>query len=289
MFRDGWGEGIDRYLPLADQLAEPEPLAIEWGPAIVRDHVVNRHGRFLAPDEDLPEPARRGHLLMVAPDAGYDRLAVVMASWNDHGYATREELAIRLARRGIASVIPQNPLYGERRVNANQAIRTVVDFALMTRGAVNEARALLATFHGHASILGVTGYSMGGSLAAITAATAPIPVRAAPLAASYSPAPVFTGGALERAVAWDALGPGGRERLYDVLATADVRTHPPPPLAGRAVLVGADRDGYVPVEATTAIHTHWAGSELRWRSAGHATLLLRRKDDLVDAIADAMV
>ncbi|MBT8214591.1 MAG: alpha/beta hydrolase family protein [Acidimicrobiia bacterium] len=289
VFRDGWGAGLAEWVPLGSLHNEPENLAITWGPAVLRDDVVSRHGSFVSHAEHLPEVAREGHLLFVQPPEGHDRLVVLMAAWNDHGYATREEIARRLTRRGIASVIPENPFYGRRRVWANQAIRTVVDFALMTQGAVNEARSLLLTFTDEAPILGVAGYSMGGSLAAMVAATAPQPVRTAPLAASYSPAPVFVHGAISGAIAWDALGPDGPDKLFQVLATADVRDFPAPPLADRAVLVGAESDGYVPRDATEAIHHHWPGSEMRWVDAGHATLLVRRKDLLAEAIADAMV
>ena len=130
---------------------------------------------------------------------------------------------------------------------------------------------------------------MGGSLAAMVMATAPSPIRAAPLAASYSPAPVFVTSALSGAVEWRALGEGGRDQLFRVLSTADVRDFPAPPLADCAVLVGAEGDGYVPRDATEAIHHHWPGSQMRWVNAGHATLLFRHKDVLVEAIADAMV
>ncbi|NNC75857.1 MAG: alpha/beta hydrolase family protein [Acidimicrobiia bacterium] len=289
VFRDGWGAGLDEWLPLGGLPTEPDDLDISWGPAVLSKNVVGRHGTFLSHADHLPDVARTGHLYLVQPPGGYDRLVVLMAAWNDHGYATREGIAQLLTRRGIASVIPENPYYGKRRVFANQAIRTVVDFALMTQGAVNEARSLLLTFANEATTLGVAGYSMGGSLAALVAATAPHPVRAAPLAASYSPAPVFVYGALSGAVEWIALGPDGRDKLFKVLSTADVRDFPAPPLADRAVLAGANGDGYVPRDATEAIHRHWPGSQMRWFDAGHATLMLRRKELLVEAIADAMV
>ena len=50
------------------------------------------------------------------------------------------------------------------------------------------------------------------------------------------------------------------------------------------MIVGARRDGYIPAEAVEALHDHWPGSELRWINAGHATMIWRKKEALVDAI-----
>lgn len=286
IFRDGWGEDLERFLPLNGNLSEPEPLDLSWHVTKASDGLITRHATFLSREPALPEPARQGHLLHVGPLDGHDTVLVIMAAWNDHDYTTRWRLAVELAVHGVASVIPENPFYGRRRVVPDQAISTVVDFALMTGGAVSEARSLLTTFEPDAAQLGVTGYSMGGSLAALVGATAPVPVRCAPLAASYSPAPVFLDGAIAGAVAWDAIG--DRERLREVLSTASLLVFPPPPEASSAVLVGAERDGFVPRAATEAIHDHWRGSELRWEDAGHASLMYRRLDTLTTAVVDAL-
>jgi pimeloyl-ACP methyl ester carboxylesterase len=183
------------------------------------------------------------------------------------------------------------PLYGARRVipAPDQAIRTVADFALMGYGAVFESRALAVSMARDTRV-GVTGYSMGGNLAALVSALMPLPVATAPLAASPSPGPVYLDGMLSRAVRWSALGgPDAREALRTLLASVSVLELPVPAHTASAVLVGARRDGFVPPAATESLSRHWPGSELRWVDAGHGTLIGRHRDLLADAVRDAFV
>lgn len=151
-------------------------------------------------------------------------------------------------------------------------------------GSIVEARALLARFGKQAQV-GVSGYSMGGNLAALVSAGHPHPVATAPLAASPSPGPVYLDGVLSGVISWEALG--GRSaatELRAVLSSATALSAPAQPHHAAAVLVGASRDGFVPVEATRQLHEHWPGSELRWVDAGHATLIARHRPQLADAI-----
>jgi hypothetical protein len=151
--------------------------------------------------------------------------------------------------------------------------------------AVSEARGLLAGLTGHDAVLGVSGYSMGGNVAAIVAATTDFPLAAAPLAASHSPGPVFLDGILRSGIAWKALG-GEQEadRLREILTSVSVLRVPPNDHARHAVIVAGRSDGYIPQSATLALAEHWAGSELRVHRGGHATLVWYRKAALVDAI-----
>jgi pimeloyl-ACP methyl ester carboxylesterase len=158
----------------------------------------------------------------------------------------------------------------------------------MGRAALAEGRALLATIAAEGREPGVSGYSMGGTMAALIAATIPFPVAIAPLAAAHSPAPVYLDGVLRHGIAWDALGDGGApQRLRDIMLTASVLRLAPSPHVGRAVIVAARRDGYVPPAATQELHRHWLGSELRLAPGGHATLLWYRTRMLAAAIADS--
>jgi pimeloyl-ACP methyl ester carboxylesterase len=130
---------------------------------------------------------------------------------------------------------------------------------------------------------------MGGNIAALVGALAPLPVAIAPLAASHSPGPVFTGAVLRGAVAWDALD--GVEdpvaAVADLLGHVSVLRLPAPEHTATAVMVAARHDGFVPPEAARALHEHWPGSELRWSRAGHATLLWFGKPALARAVAAA--
>jgi hypothetical protein len=209
-----------------------------------------------------------------------------MAAWNDHGYRTRTDLALRLAAAGIASVILENPYYGERRPDgAAQPISTVADFAVMGRAAFEEGRSVLTHLRTE-GVVGVSGYSMGGNIAALVGAAMSFPVAIAPLAPSHSPGPVYLDGVLRHGIDWTALG--GEQtaagRLREALTAASVLAIPAESHTAKAVLVAARSDGYVPRRATIDLHRHWPGSELRWVRGGHATVLWWRKGALVDAI-----
>jgi pimeloyl-ACP methyl ester carboxylesterase len=250
---------------------------------------IKRDGTFVSPAANLPAASQQAHIRMISPPSPDGRLVVMMAAWNDHGYRTREHVGRRLAIHGVTSVMLENPYYGSRRVGPDPPIRTVADFAVMGRAAAQEGRALLAHF-GSDFQVGVTGYSMGGNIAALIGALMDQPVAIAALAASHSPGPVWVDGILADMVDWDALGGrsnGAADRLRHQLTRASVLAVPPRPHTKQAVIVGARRDGYIPAEAVEALHAHWPGSELRWLPGGHATMILRQKDALVSAILDS--
>lgn len=290
IFPGGWGES--KYVELLDDIAvldtPPPPLDISWSPT---KHLTDRmitDGHFQA-FTDLPQEARTAAVRLIEPVGGADRLCLLMAAWNDHGYDTRQRLADELLQRSLASLILEIPYYGHRRtVGSNeQPIQTVADFARMGVGAVAEGRALLSHFRDRYR-MGVSGYSMGGNIGALVGATAGFPVAMAPLAASHSPGPVFLDGVISNGIQWDALGgESHRAELRKALTAASVLEVPAPAWAPAAVLVAAHNDGFVPTEAVRALHKHWEGSELRWRKGGHATLLWRQREVLATAITDS--
>jgi pimeloyl-ACP methyl ester carboxylesterase len=292
VFPDGWGdESLLSLLTTPAVVLEPEPLDIAWSRKEEHPGYRVRRGQFLSPvAADLPEPARLVPVEWLEPGAGGGRVCILLPAWNDHGFGKRRRLAAALAERGIASVSFDIPYYGARRVVAidRQAIRTVADFALMGYGAVHEAVALAAHLRREA-VVGFSGYSMGGNLAALASAMVPFPVAIAPLAASHSPGPVYLDGVLRSAIDWAALG--GRQeadRLRSVLGAASVLTIRPADHHRAAVLVVAERDGFIPDSASQALAAHWPGAEVRVvAGAGHATLLWRQSAELVSAIHDA--
>ena len=289
-FTAGWGDpsAVDAVgMPSGD----PLPIAIEWIWSAEEAGFGISVGVFESPVATLPEHARHGAVSRILPEGGADRMVVLMAAWNEHDSRARFGIARRLAQRGIASLVLENPYYGIRRPtdHDDQPIRTVADFFQMGIGAVTEGRGLLATVRDEGLTPGVAGYSMGGNIAALVSSTMPFPVATAPLAASYSPAPVYLDGALRGGIDWAALG--GRSsaapRLRDMLLRASVLDRPAPAHARHAVMVSARSDGYVPPAATRALHAHWPGSELRWVGGGHATLLWMHKGSLATAIEDS--
>ncbi len=287
VFRNGWGdhELVEALAVTGDEPAPP-PIQVTWETPDRSDESVTTDGTFASPAEHLPAASRRGVVRKIEPVDGADRLVVMMAAWNDHGYRTRTGLATRLAARGITSVMLENPYYGTRRAWGDPPIRTVADFAVMGKAAVQEGRALLEYFAADYDV-GVTGYSMGGNIASLIGALMERPVAIAGLAASHSPGPVWLDGIITNMVDWDALGGranGNDEQLRRELSGASVLAVPPHPHTAQAVIVGARSDGYIPPSAVEALHAHWPGSELRWLPGGHATMIWRQKDALVDAI-----
>lgn len=287
VFPDGWGDAavaarLDlRHHPLPPVVAADLQETRRWeaGGLVITDAV-------FPGSPELNSTLGPAHLRVVSTER-VRRWCVVMPAWNDEGYRSRTPLAMGLVRRGIGAVLLEIPFYGRRRTHPRgPAIRSVAEFALMGRAAVTEALAVLATLRPRGPV-GVTGYSMGGNLAAFVGALCPHPLAIAPLAASPSPGPVYLEGILRRGIAWDAFDEADASRLASVLGAASVLDLPPTPATARAVLVAALRDGFVPPRTTVELHRHWPGSELRWCRAGHGTLWWLRRRTLVAAIEDA--
>ena len=289
-FSDGWGD-LSVTERVTVPTGVPDPIRIEWVSDTADDGLVTSVGIFESPADMLPVHARHGAVTRILPEAGTDRTVVLMAAWNEHDSRARFGIARRLARQGIGSLVLENPYYGIRRPDDTdgQPIRTVSDFFRMGIGAVMEGRGLLATVRETGHTPGVAGYSMGGNMSALVSSTMPFPVATAPLAAAYSPSPVYLDGALRGGIAWDALGgeEAAESKLRQALLSASVLDRPAPDHARYAVLVSATADGYVPPATTELLHAHWPGSELRWVRGGHASLLWFRKATLASAIADS--
>ncbi|MEN8040149.1 MAG: alpha/beta hydrolase family protein [Actinomycetota bacterium] len=289
-FAEGWGNAPQLRLEQITH-ASAEPLAIKWLSSHIEPYGLKvDHGAFTSPADSLPHRSLQGAVISVSPPENTNRVVVLMPAWNEHDPKVRVALAGHLARKGIRSILLENPFYGTRLPNPEhtQPIRTVSDFMVMGAAAVNEARGLLMWLHNDGWDVGVSGYSMGGNTSALVAATMPIPVAAAPLAASHSPGPVFLDGILREGIAWDALGGRSQEgRLRSTLGAVSVLNVDPAPHTRHAVIVRAAGDGYVPASAVQALSDHWPGSEVRTVRGGHATAIWYRKDQLTDAVADS--
>jgi hypothetical protein len=219
-------------------------------------------------------------------------VVILHASWNDEDYRTRMRVARDLVPRGAAAVIPQHPLYGDRRrvQHLQTPVPMVSDFCLMGRGGVLEGRALARHLHSAGYQVGVSGYSMGGNIAGFVGVLVDFPVAISAAAAAYSAGPPFMTGLLRSTIAWDALGgetPAVVEEISRVLHAGSLLDHPPPPHAAHAVLLAGTRDGFVPTSSTQAIHRHWPGSRLHWVNAGHASLLFAKRGLIVDTIVES--
>jgi dienelactone hydrolase len=301
-FVDGWGSSalLERLTLGQKSFAFPELHDVLLGPVRKEGGVLVQEGRFTSPAAvgPLPQATHQARFeLLLPPDAGpHPPVCVFLAASGDEGFGLRRLLAGRILAHGLGALLLENPYYGRRRPPEQQgpAVRTVVDLVLMFRATAVEATALLGWLlaRGHPKV-GISGYSMGGSLAAYAAALFPLPVAVIPLAAADSAAPVFTEGVLSALPDWTALGRscGGpeaaRQRLGEVLARLNTTRLPPLTQPRRAILLAAREDGFVPAASTLRLLQHWRGAELRYLSGGHVSAFLTGRAAIARAILDA--
>lgn len=293
-FGRGWGDRalIEDYIERAAERVPVHDVEVAVRPARRSGGTVMRDLTFQSPEDRLPERVRTVRARWIEPTGGAARTAVVHAAWNDEDYRTRRRLADQLLEHGIGSVMIQHPFYGDRRREADieTPIAYASDFALMGRAAVLEGRALVRWLAERGHVVGVTGYSMGGNIAGFVTATVDVPVASAPVAAAYSPGPVFIDGVLRHTIDWEALGGKTEENVETLsrfLHAPSILKFPAPAHAATAVLLAATRDGFVPTGAASAVHRHWPGSKMDWVNAGHATLLWAKRDRILEAVIEA--
>lgn len=299
LFNDGWGdEGTLAGATLLGSLVSSVvPLDVSWEAEQSVGRRRYRDGAFVSPWVTLPPEVRRGRVRWLSSARGPSRDAcVVLASSRDEGFRLRTWVFAPLVDEGVDLFLLENPFYGTRRASGQRGahIRTVSEQLHMNVASIEEARALV----GHARREGyervaVAGYSMGGYMAALAAATMPEPVGVAALAAGASPSPVFTQGVHARSIDFKKLGGSpdeaeARLRLARILDAANACLLPPPAKPEAAVILACSRDAFVPLAEARALHAHWPGSELRILDAGHISALITSGKALRGAIRDAV-
>jgi dienelactone hydrolase len=301
-FADGWGSSalLEKLTQGPQGFAFPELTDVRMGPPRREGALLVQEGRFPSPAAVGPLPAscQEAHFQLLLPHAAGPRppVCVFLAASGDEGFGLRRYIARELARSGVGALLLENPYYGARRPPAQQgsAVRTVADLLLMFRATAVEATGLLGWLlaRGHPKV-GISGYSMGGSVAAYAAALFPLPVAVIPLAPAHAAAPVFTQGVLSALPDWDTLGQtlgsteAARERLDTLLSAASTTELPPLSHPNRAILVAARQDGFVPASSTLSLLRHWRGAELRYLPGGHLSAFITGRGTIVRAILDA--
>jgi len=295
MFSRGWGD--EEFLAgLWGTVSDADPpcgISIEWHAENKRDRTVQRDGTFASPLVSLPNESNTVHVRAWTRE-GNKNACVVLAGSRDEGYFVREHVFGSLVERGLDLYLIENPFYGRRRTAGGPSLMSVRDQALLALGMVLEARALLTHLLARYEKLAVAGYSMGGHMAAITAAVSPFPVACAALAAGASAASVYTRGLLSWGVDFDSLGGGpaqraeAQERLQRLYEAADITRYGSPVRTDAAVIGGCTRDGYVLRSETERLHRHWPGSTLRWLPAGHFSALMTSRKALCDCVTEAI-
>ncbi len=295
VFSQGWGDeellgGLSGRVSCDDPSV---PIRIAWGEERKCGRAVVQDGTFESPLGGLPPKVGTVHV-RAWKRSGHTAASVILGASRDEGYKVRERVFGALLGRDIDLYFLENPFYGRRRTAEGPAAVTVSDQGLMALGMVLEARALLEHLRGSYERIAASGYSMGGHMAAITAAVTPFPIACAALATGASASSIYTRGLLSWSVDVGALGRPPvqhaivRERLRRFFAAADLTYYPAPLRTDAAVIAGCTRDGYVLRAETERLHQHWAGSTLRWISAGHFSALITQRRMLCDCIADAI-
>jgi len=284
LFQDGWGD-LSVVMDDLGRIPAISGRQFEQKNPRLRNGYTITDLRFPSPYGLLPTASQTGYVRLIEPPHP-ERVVLLMAAFNEHGYETRQAIGQYLLRRNVAVAILENPFYGLRRPSDGQPLRTAANLLSMGVGAVWDGLEVLAWLRARRSwTVGVAGYSMGANTAALVTCASRIPIACAALAASHSPGPVFTKGALKASVDWAALGgESAVDRLGKVFGQATVLRFDPPPHTAAAVILGIRGDGYVLPEATMALANHWPGSELEWSKGGHATVLWTHKRRLADLI-----
>jgi Alpha/beta hydrolase domain containing 18 len=295
LFSCGWGEEellreLSTHVSYSDP---PAPISLAWHSTHKRSRIVRRDGTFASPLLLLPKETRTVHVRAWLRE-GNLAACVILAASRDEGYQPREHVFGPLVGQGLDLYFLVSPFYGRRRVPGGPSRITVSDHGLMALGMVQEARALLENLSQRYPRLVVAGYSMGGHMAAITAAVSPFPVACAALATGASASTIYTRGLLSWSVDLAGLGGGShlraaaRERLRQLFDVADITRYPLPVRVDAAVIAACTRDGYVLSSETERLHQHWHGSTLRRIPAGHFSALVTNRLALRDCVADAV-
>jgi pimeloyl-ACP methyl ester carboxylesterase len=294
LFAHGWGDET-LFARLSDRLSyfdPPRQITLNWNAGYKRRGTTRRDGTFLSPLELLPEHTRTVHV-RAWTRAEHIAACVILAASRDQGFRLREHIFGGLIARGLDLYFLENPFYGSRRMPEGLSRMTVSDHGLMALGMVLEARAMLEHLHTRYLKMVIAGYSMGGHMAAITAAVSPFAVGCAALATGAAASSIYTHGLLSWSVDLDALAGApdlrapARERLLQLFEVADVTRYPLPLRPDAAVIAGCKRDGYVFNSETERLHQHWKGSALRWIPAGHFSALVTSRRALCDCVGQA--
>jgi dienelactone hydrolase len=280
MFVDGWGEpGL-----LGDVEANRLSFVAASAPAQLSFKVSPSHPRWSVQDFSFESPlagrfaepqcARvSGRWLRPVGPASRRRL-LVLGSSREEGFALRTWSWSGLLGQGYELVFLETPFYGVRRTRAqtSASVRSVSEQLLLHVSMVQEAGAMLNTMRqGFSGSLGVAGFSMGGYMAAMTAALAPFDLAAVIIAGGVSPVPVYLDHYLARSVSWSSLSPSpsaARARLRRLLSR-DASTYAPPQRPDAAAIIACARDGFVPPVESARLAGHWGTSDLSFVDAGH--------------------
>ena len=304
LFSQGWGDAnVFSSIHSWDAFrSTPDPVQINWqGKSVYQDQVYCREANFISAFDhtSLALETRRACFRIVLPEKNFSGpLYIHLAASGDEGFEYRyRTMALPLARKGIASIILENPFFGQRRPAKQHKVRLrfVSDLLLLGALAVQDVRALLWNFREkHQGLIGVTGISMGGHLTALAAALCQEKIAVVPCLAPHSGAAVFVDGLTAKHIDWQRLAveAGGmkqaRTLLRQVLEFTSIENLPKPSVVQAVRGVSARHDGFVPWSSSLVWQRHWQQTSFLSVRGGHVKNILLRKKLFQQLLFEAM-
>lgn len=192
------------------------PIHIDQEEVFSDCHII--HGHFLSPFVHhlpgiMPKEVQTARFQMILPKKWSGELKPVclhLAGTGDHGFWRRRSLLARplLKETNIASVILENPYYGQRKPpdQFRSSLQNVSDLFVMGGALVLESLAIFHWLEGQGYWpLGITGISMGGHMASLAASNWHKPLSLIPCLSWSTASSVFTQGVLSGAIPWKML------------------------------------------------------------------------------------
>ena len=307
-FSQGYGEQatIERLVTLMTTPQPVAPIKVTWvGEPRYGRRTTRYIGSFTSPAgkiAELPPLVRSAYFELVVPRGitleDDFPICIHLAATSDEKFTRRRILINPLVKRGIGALILENPYYGWRRPKGQRyiAIASMADQLKMSLATTMEAASLLRwLYERDYRHLGVTGYSMGGFMAAYTASTIPFAVACVPCATGASVSEPFTQGGLSPSVAWMAIQQSlelgsvedTKQAIVEVFEAIAVDGLPLPVDIDPVIFVAGRHDAIVTPANTERLAKHWGNAPIRWVESGHISGMWKGLRTYHGAIEDA--
>ena len=163
------------------------------------------HVQLLVPTH-LPPPSSTTRTLDSQPPSS-PSCVILLAATGDQGFKRRMALGTPLLKQGVSVLALESPFYGLRKPEAQvgSKLRVVSDLLVLGFTTIFESICLLNAIRPDYEKLCISGLSMGGVHASMTAGIYQGELSCVPLLAPRSAAVAYCDGAMRTAMAWPAL------------------------------------------------------------------------------------
>ena len=239
-----------------------------------------------------------------APTTHNTPACLLFPATGDHSFWRRRVLhALPLARKGIASLLLENPLYGQRKPKAQFRSNLLHVYDLYVMGAqIQFDTVVLLNWLERNGLgpLGLAGMSLGGYMSSISATVWPKELALVNFLGPATASGVFTRGLLSFSCSWKAITAEVSRHHPDITITnareylrrqmddvTGIYLYPRPPSTRGFIIVAAKEDAYIPLEDIELFKDFWPGAEMRYLQTGHVGSFLFHNADYLTAIEDA--